>query len=142
MFSKSEYKKDMTCVSQDAHLKGTLQSEGDILIKGVVKGQVKTKGIVYIAKEGKITSGVEGRTIEISGNVKGTVKAHRLEVLAGGEVIGDIETEVLLVEEGGMIDGQCKMMKKNKIITEEGAEAVGFLGGVEQAMHEVVVSTK
>lgn len=45
-----------------------------------------------------------------SGEIKGNVTAdEKIEIQAGRKVIGSIQTPVLVMHEGGVIEGDCRM---------------------------------
>ena len=61
---------------------------------------------------------VRGVTIVVRGEVVGNVTATaRVELKAGARVTGDIVAPVIVVEEGAVFDGRCRMA------TPEAAEA-------------------
>ena len=65
------------------------------------------------SKVGQFTMGAslvgpEGRRV-VSGIVRGTVRAERVEIAPGARVEADVETPALLIEEGGHFQGRCKM---------------------------------
>jgi cytoskeletal protein CcmA (bactofilin family) len=39
---------------------------------------------------------------------------EKIEIHAGGKVIGSIQTPVLVMDEGGIIEGNCRMHKTEK----------------------------
>lgn len=76
------------------HASGTVSSEGELLVGegGVVEGEVSV-----------------GRLV-VAGTVKGTVRAReRLVVHGSGRVHAEITTPVLVVDEGGVVEGNVTM---------------------------------
>lgn len=81
----------------DGHFNGKINSEEGKLIVGD-KGLVEAEVVVAIA--------------HIQGTVNGNVSAsQRIELGRASKVTGDIQTPVLMVEEGAIFDGNCRMTK-------------------------------
>ena len=51
----------------------------------------------------------------LAGRVEGNVEAKtRLEIMNTGVMLGDVSSSVLIIEEGGVLDGTSKMGKANE----------------------------
>lgn len=99
-----------TIVGASVKLKGNLKSDGDILIEGVVTGDLKTKGSVKVGEVASVVANVKAENIVIAGSVQGNIDvADRLEITATGRVVGDIATNVLSIAPGAVFTGKCSM---------------------------------
>ena len=99
-----------TSVGRTASLQGVLKAEGSIRIDGVFEGEIETIANVIIGREAKVLANIKARNVLVAGRVKGNVTAHeRLEIVASGGVLGDIDVEHLFIEEGGFFHGQSLM---------------------------------
>ena len=99
-----------TSVGRTASLQGVLKAEGSIRIDGVFEGEIETIANVIIGREAKVLANIKARNVLVAGRVKGNVTAHeRLEIVASGGVLGDIDVEHLFIEEGGFFQGQSLM---------------------------------
>lgn len=99
-----------TIVGTSVKLKGNLKSDGDIIIDGIVTGELKTKGSVIIGKNANIIANIKAKDIIISGAVQGNVEAtDRLDITETGRVVGDISATVLSVAAGALFAGNSKM---------------------------------
>jgi len=58
-----------------------------------------------IGSEGQLKGRVEAGNVVVSGRVEGSIKARRLEIIAGGCVEGDVHTVDLVIEPGGRFNG-------------------------------------
>lgn len=115
--------KDLTRVSPRAKIKGNLQSAGDVIIEGGFTGQIKTAGHLHIIKGAKVVSSIQCETARVDGLVEGELTAtSRLEIGAGGVIVGNIECAVLLIEPGAHLTGQCSMIKKKELVAAEGEQ--------------------
>lgn len=109
--------KEITRVSAHAKIKGNLASAGDVIIEGGFTGQIKTTGHVYIISGAKVTSSIQCETARVDGTVEGELTAvSRLEIGAGGVITGNVDCAVLLIEPGAVLNGQCHMVKKEKLL--------------------------
>lgn len=109
-----------TIVGTSVKLKGNLKSDGDIIVNGVVTGELKTKGSVIIGKNANVVANVKAANISISGAVQGNVEAtDKLEITENGKVIGDIASNVLSIAPGAMFTGKSQMSDSHKEIVSE-----------------------
>lgn len=96
----------------DIHIKGSLR------IEGKVKGSIKAEGDLYIGKNGQVSEKIVAQKVIVAGKIKGNVIAtKRIEILPGGELTGDIQTNSLVINEGAIFLGMSKPLNdKNKTI--------------------------
>jgi cytoskeletal protein CcmA (bactofilin family) len=99
-----------TVVGPSVHVEGDFASEGNILVKGMVSGNVKTSRLLTVEQGAKIMANVKAGNAVISGEIKGNVKVDdRLEVTESARIIGDISCTILEVNAGAMLLGKISM---------------------------------
>lgn len=99
-----------TIVGASVKLKGNLRSDGDILIDGVVTGDLKTKGSVKVGESASVVANIKAQNIMIAGIVQGNIEvSDKLEITQSGKVIGDIMANVLSIAPGASFSGKCLM---------------------------------
>lgn len=99
-----------TVVGPSVHVEGDFASEGNILVKGIVSGNVKTSQRLTVEGGAKIFANVKAGQAIISGEIKGNVKVDgQLELTGTARVAGDITCEVLVIEAGALIHGKVSM---------------------------------
>ena len=99
-----------TIVGPSVQVEGDFSSEGNILVKGVVSGSVRTSKLFTSEKGSKVLASIKAGNAIISGAVKGNVKVdERLEITASAQVSGDIECKILVVEAGALLRGKITM---------------------------------
>lgn len=109
-----------TIVGTSVKLKGNLKSDHDIIIDGIVSGEVRTKGSVVIGKNANILANIKARNVSVAGIVQGNVEvADRLEISESGKVIGDIAASVLSIAAGAVFSGKSVMTDSHREVTEE-----------------------
>mgnify|MGYP001573268322 CR=1 FL=1 len=107
-----------TVVGPSVHVEGDFSSEGNILVKGSVSGNVRTSKQLIVEEGAKISASVRATDAIISGEINGSIKvSHKVELTSSARVLGDISCDVLAVEAGALIFGKI-IMKQLK-----GAEA-------------------
>ena len=78
-------------------------------IDGRVRGRLVAEGLVWIGETGRIRASVEADEVVVAGHVEGHVTARsRVELLPGGSIIGGLQTPVLLVADGSILEGLCR----------------------------------
>ena len=104
-----------TVVGKATEIKGDLKSSGSMRIDGRVEGTVETSGDLIVGEGGVVVANVQASSVLVAGEVQGQVRATaRLEVAATGRIRGDVETPVLVVNEGGRLDGKCTMTAQER----------------------------
>ncbi|MDB5082729.1 MAG: hypothetical protein JWP00_4653 [Chloroflexi bacterium] len=99
-----------TSIGSSVSMQGVLKAEGNIRIDGLFEGKIETAGNVIVGRTGQVAADIVARNVLVAGKVKGNILAHdRLEIIASGKVLGDIESITLYIEEGGRHHGQTRM---------------------------------
>jgi cytoskeletal protein CcmA (bactofilin family) len=89
---------------------GTCRFGGKVLIEGHVSGEIISPETVMIGGSGIADAGIRSRVLLVSGVVNGdVVVAERVEIGATGRINGNVVAPVLIIEEGGVLDGECSM---------------------------------
>lgn len=113
MFKSGETKGDLNgFLDAGSQIQGELSFEDTFRVDGKVVGKVTSKGDLVVGERGEVDGDVQVGRIYVSGTLKGTAKAiTRIEITAGGRLLGDIQTPTLVIEEGGFYEGRCVMEK-------------------------------
>jgi len=118
MFNKEEQELsngEETIIGPSVKVEGNFDSQGDIIVEGQVSGTIKTAGNLRVGQKAKIKADVEASNVNNAGEIRGNVKSgEKLSLSSSAKVIGNVETSVLSVEEGAVLNGKCKMVKKGE----------------------------
>lgn len=99
-------------ISPGVEIKGNITSQGSIRIDGYVEGNLNIKGDLILGENGKLKGEVKAENIIVAGKVEGTASAGtRLEIAASGAITGDINATTLIIDEGGLLDGNSRMTR-------------------------------
>lgn len=91
-------------------LEGTISSENDIRIDGIIKGTLTCKAKVIIGPTGFIDGEVRCENAIIEGKFEGNLKVNDLlHVKETAIVNGDIKTNKLVVQSGAVFNVLCNM---------------------------------
>ncbi len=88
-------------------MKGDLESEGDIHVKGKVLGNIRCK-LLIIEVDALVDGGVEAEEVIIRGNTKGTIEADRVRLEKTANVDSEICHRTFSAEEGARIKGSLR----------------------------------
>ncbi len=88
-------------------MKGDLESDGDILVKGKVLGNIRCK-LLIIEVDALVEGGVEAEEVIVRGNAKGTVQADRVRLEKTANVDSEIHHRTFSAEEGARIKGSLR----------------------------------
>jgi cytoskeletal protein CcmA (bactofilin family) len=99
-------------IGEGTTLRGEFDLNGLLRIDGNFVGKVRTTGRVLIGKNGTAECTIVSGTVVIGGKVKGDIIAsEKITLLSTGELIGNIKTPRLIIEEGVIFDGTCEIIE-------------------------------
>jgi len=117
-------------ISEGTKIKGDINSSGDIRIDGELVGNISAKGKLVVGPSGKINGEIDCSNVEVSGHIKGKVKAvDLLNMKSTAHIEGDIVVGKLSVEPGSVFSGTCMMggaIKVNETEKEKEKPKINF----------------
>lgn len=90
-------------------VKGDVESNSGIRLDGQLEGNLSARGKVVVGTAGELAGNIMAVNVEISGIIKGNVKAEQISLKASAKVTGDIITQRLAIEPGAYFFGTCRM---------------------------------
>lgn len=120
MFGNEKGSKEIeTIIGPSVKVEGNFVGEGNVVVAGMVNGSLKTNHSLKVEKEAKIKAEVETANLYLAGEIRGNVKVKEKTVMtATAKIIGNLETQVLSVEAGAIINGKCLMLQSEKQVIE------------------------
>ncbi|HJR08347.1 MAG TPA: polymer-forming cytoskeletal protein [Pyrinomonadaceae bacterium] len=96
-----------TTLTGEANFKGMLRVDGHL------SGRVSSQdGTLIVSTGGQVDADVEVSVAQIYGTVIGNITAtKRIELGRVAKVTGDIQTPALVIEQGAMFEGSCRMQQ-------------------------------
>ena len=95
---------------------GVLKFDGTVRLDGYLEGEIVTSDTLIIGENAHIVAELTVGTMIALGKIEGNISASKkIEIRAKSQLIGNIKTPVLFIEEGASFEGQCEMLgKENK----------------------------
>lgn len=88
-------------------MKGDLESEGDIHVKGKVFGNIRCK-LLIVEVDALVEGGVQAEEVIVRGSAKGTIQADRVRLEKTANVDSEICHLAFSAEEGARIKGSLR----------------------------------
>ena len=99
-------------LGKDTEFEGKLSFKGAVRIDGRFTGEIYSDGTLIAGEAAVIRSEIHVAHIIISGEIKGNIIAdNRIEIHAPGKVYGNIQSPVVVIDEGVIFEGNCRMQK-------------------------------
>lgn len=99
-----------TIIGEGAVCKGDFSAEKSVRIDGIIHGSVAVSGILIVGASGQIDGDVTAKAVIIGGKVNGNVSGpEKVELTSTATVIGDINTNVIVIDENAVFQGKCNM---------------------------------
>jgi cytoskeletal protein CcmA (bactofilin family) len=104
--AKSSSKKNISIVDRELTIEGSVSCNGQLIVKGVVQGTLEADDVV-IAEDGAVLADATVSVLTVGGRFDGTLRVMRkLVILPTGRCRGKITCNDLVVEPGGVLDGE------------------------------------
>jgi cytoskeletal protein CcmA (bactofilin family) len=101
-----------TTLGKETNFNGILRFRESLKIDGRFEGEIESPGFLYIENGAMVKANIKVGAIVIGGVVRGNIEAsERLEMLATGQVFGNIRTAKLNIADGVVFEGKCEMIK-------------------------------
>jgi len=117
---KGSIPQQINLVGEGTTFEGTLRADSDVRASGRLIGRLEVNGKAIVAEAGTVEGEIMATNADIAGTVQGEIHVEEQLVLKStARVDGTIETDRLMVEEGAVFTGECRMGS----LSEEAASA-------------------
>ncbi|HZH92362.1 MAG TPA: polymer-forming cytoskeletal protein [Pyrinomonadaceae bacterium] len=119
-----------TTLTGEANFKGMLRVDGHL------SGRVSSQdGTLIVSTGGEVDADVEVSVAQIYGTVVGNITAtKRIELGRVAKVTGDIQTPALVIEQGAVFEGSCRMQQiKDAQAKQQDGRSASATGGTASA---------
>jgi cytoskeletal protein CcmA (bactofilin family) len=97
-------------IGPDDFFDGRYRSERGVRIQGNARGSIESRQYIFVEGGAQVEADLSAEDITISGDFKGKISCRRrLEVTGTGKIHGHVQTALLVVQEGGALDGELHM---------------------------------
>ena len=118
-------------VGNGTTLTGEANFKGMLRVDGTLSGRVSSQdGTLIVSTGGQVDANVEVSVAQIYGTVNGDVTASkRIELGRVAKVTGNIQTPALVIEQGAIFEGSCRMEQQRDAQAKEEARATAASSG-------------
>lgn len=111
-------------IGNGTNIQGDINSNGDVRIDGLLKGNISISGKLVVGPSGKIEGNIQCQNADVSGEIHGKLNiADMLTLKASAKIEGDIITGKIAIEPNATFTGTCNMgaLVKNIVDERQGA---------------------
>lgn len=100
-------------LGDDTEFTGLLTFEGTVRIDGKFSGEIKTTDNLIVGQTAFIKATINVGSIMVIGKVEGDIIAtKKLQISSKGQVIGNVYTPALHIEDGAVLEGNVSMARQ------------------------------
>jgi len=97
-------------LGKNTEFEGKLFFSGTVRVDGHFKGEILSEGTLIVGDDAVIESEVQVSRLIVCGEVRGNVfAAEKIEIHPPGKVFGNIQAPAVVMEEGVVFEGCCRM---------------------------------
>ena len=134
-----------TIIGKGTVIGGDFSAEKSVRMDGLIEGNVKVAGEIVVGAKGRVNGNVEAASAIIGGEVYGDIIApERVELTVTARVIGNIKTNIIVIDEKAVFQGACDMNQdvsaekaKRRLVRETGAGKKSAKDALQEALREV-----
>ena len=99
-------------VGEGSEVDGRCRFTGVAIVEGRIAGDLVAADELIVGQRGHIAATIRAQVVIVRGVVNGNViAAERVELASSAHVVGDIETPVLTMADGAILDGHCRITR-------------------------------
>jgi len=99
-------------IDEASQIEGKYTFSGTVMLNGKLTGEIWSDDTLIVGEKGVVHASVRAGIVLVSGEIRGNVVAtERVELRGVAKVYGDVEAPVVVVEEGVLFEGHCRMTK-------------------------------
>jgi cytoskeletal protein CcmA (bactofilin family) len=107
-------------LGKNTSFEGKLEFSGVVRVDGRIKGEIVGDGTLIVGESASIHADVRVTHLVISGEIRGSLFAsERVEIRSPGKVFGNIHAPKVIMEEGVIFEGHCRMVETEEPESEE-----------------------
>jgi cytoskeletal protein CcmA (bactofilin family) len=95
---------NVTVIDAQTEVEGKLRGK-DALVRGRFQGEIEVSGRLVLGEGSRVEASIKADAAEISGELKGDVRARNLILAEKARVQGTVDAKVLVVREGAWLNG-------------------------------------
>src|SRR5579859_6103552 len=105
-----------TLIDEGSEIEGKFNFNGTVMVNGRLRGEIVANDSLVVGDKGVVNATIRGGSVQILGEVVGDVNAtERVELAATARVYGDVDAPIVVIEEGALFQGNCRMTKARPV---------------------------
>jgi cytoskeletal protein CcmA (bactofilin family) len=110
-------------LDEGSEIEGKYTFSGTALLNGRFTGEIVSTDTLIIGEKGVVNATIRAGAVVVRGEVVGGLLAtDRVEMRKSARVFADVEAPVVVIEEGGLFEGHCRMTKERPAESPAGRE--------------------
>jgi len=111
-------------VDSDSHFNGLYKTKQNLRIEGTAEGEIQCDGTLTVAEGARVEATVTASRVTIAGELEGEVECRGVfQIMPTGQVKATVSAQRLIVEEGGLYNGEFHMITDDKKVEKPAATA-------------------
>ncbi len=103
-------------IDEGSEIEGRYTFRGTVMLNGKFKGEISSNDTLIIGERAVLHAHVRAGRLVVNGEVTGNLSAmERIELKRTARVYGDVEAPVVVLEEGVLFEGHCRMAKPSAV---------------------------
>ncbi|HEU4439453.1 MAG TPA: polymer-forming cytoskeletal protein [Methylomirabilota bacterium] len=99
-------------IDEGSEIEGRYTFRGTVMLNGRFKGEIASEDTLIIGERGVVQADIRVGRLQVSGEATGNLRAtERIDLKRTARVYGDLEAPVVVIEEGVVFEGHCRMAK-------------------------------
>jgi cytoskeletal protein CcmA (bactofilin family) len=98
-------------IDEGSEIEGRYTFSGTVLLNGRFKGEIESTDTLVIGEKAAVNATIRVGVVIVRGEVVGGLLAtERVEMKKNARVFAEVQAPVVVIEEGAMFEGHCRMM--------------------------------
>lgn len=111
-----------TIVGAETIIEGKIIVQTSLRVEGEVHGDIECEGDITIGEKGLVEHSISSRNVTIAGTVNGEINASgKVHILSSGKLCGNATMTSIVIDEGGIFEGESKMTSNIEKVENESA---------------------
>jgi cytoskeletal protein CcmA (bactofilin family) len=103
-------------IDEGSEIEGRYTFRGTVMLNGKFKGEISSSDTLIIGERAVLHADIRAGRVVVNGEVTGNLSAlERIELKRTARVYGDMEAPVVVLEEGVLFEGHCRMAKPSPL---------------------------
>jgi cytoskeletal protein CcmA (bactofilin family) len=103
-------------IDEGSEMEGRYTFRGTVMLNGRFKGEISSEDTLIIGERAVIVADIRVGRVVVNGQVTGNLRAlERIDLRRTARVCGDVEAPVVVLEEGVLFEGHCRMARPSPV---------------------------